>query len=63
MPDQWKESIIVPFHKKDDKTDRNNYRGTSQLSTSYKILSNILLSRLGLYIDEIIIRSSVWVLM
>jgi hypothetical protein len=45
-PDQWKESIIVPIHKKGDKTDCNNYRGISLLSTSYNILSNILLSRL-----------------
>jgi hypothetical protein len=34
LPDQWKESIIVPIHKKGDKTDRNNYRGISMLSTS-----------------------------
>jgi hypothetical protein len=54
MPDQWKESIIVPVHKIGDKTDCNNYRGISLLSTSYKILSNILLSRLIPYIDEII---------
>jgi hypothetical protein len=54
LPDQWKESIIVSIHKKGDKTDCNNYRGISLLSTSYKILSNILLSRLVLYIDEII---------
>jgi hypothetical protein len=53
LPEKWKESIIVPVHKKGDKTDCNNYRGTSRLSTSYKILSNILLSRLGPYIDEI----------
>jgi hypothetical protein len=26
FPDQWKESIIAPFHKK-DKTDCSNYRG------------------------------------
>jgi hypothetical protein len=26
LPDQWKESIIVPVHKKGDKTDCNNYR-------------------------------------
>jgi hypothetical protein len=25
LPDQWKESIIVPFHKKGDKTDCNNF--------------------------------------
>jgi hypothetical protein len=43
LTDQWKESIIVPVHKKGDKTDCINYRGVSLLSTSYKILSNILL--------------------
>jgi hypothetical protein len=41
------ESIIVPVHKKGDKTDCNNYRGISLLSTSYKMLFNILLSRLN----------------
>jgi hypothetical protein len=54
LPDQWKESIILPIHKKSDKTDCNNYRGISLLLTSYKILSNILLSRLSPYVDEII---------
>jgi hypothetical protein len=53
LPDQWKESIIVPIYKKGDKTDCNNYRRISLLSTSYKILSNIL-SRLSPYVDEII---------
>ena len=32
----------------------NNYRGISLLPTTYKILSNILLSRLSPYTDEII---------
>jgi hypothetical protein len=27
LPDLWKESIIVPIHKKSDKTDCSNYRG------------------------------------
>jgi hypothetical protein len=43
LPDQRKESIIVPIHK----------NGISLLSTSYKILSNILLSQLSPYIDDI----------
>jgi hypothetical protein len=54
LPDQSKESIIVPVHKRGDKTACNNYRGISLLSTSYKIISNIILSRLSLYIDEIV---------
>ena len=54
LPEQWKESIIVPIHKKGDKTDCNNYRGISLLSTISKILSYILLSRLTPYAEEII---------
>ena len=54
MSDEWKKSIIVPIHKKGDKTDCNNYRGISLLPTTYKILSNILLSRLIPYAEEVI---------
>ena len=54
LPEEWKESIIVPIYKKGDKTDCNNYRGISLLPTTYKILSNILLSRLIPYAEEII---------
>jgi hypothetical protein len=42
------------YSQKGDKTDCSNYRGISLLSTSYKILSNILLARLTPYADEII---------
>jgi hypothetical protein len=51
---EWKESITVPIHKKTDKTDCNNYRGISLIPTTYKILPNILLSRLIPYAEEII---------
>ena len=54
LPEEWKESIIVPIRKKGDKTACNNYRGISLLPTTYKILSNILLSRLAPYAEEII---------
>jgi sorting nexin-29 len=53
LPQQWKESIIVPIYKKGDKTDCNNYRGVSLLSTAYIIFSNILLARLIPYVNEI----------
>jgi hypothetical protein len=46
LPYQWTESVVVPIHKKSDKTDCSNHRGISLLSTSYKVLSNILLARL-----------------
>ena len=29
LPEEWKESIVVPIHNKGDKTDRNYYRGIS----------------------------------
>jgi hypothetical protein len=54
LPHQWKESIVVPIHKKGDKTDCSNYRGMSLLLTSYKILSNILLTKLTPFADEIV---------
>jgi hypothetical protein len=48
------EGVIVPIYKKGDKTDCSNYRGISLLSTIYKILYNILLTRLTPYAEEII---------
>jgi len=53
LPEEWKELIIAPICK-DNKTDGNNYRGISLLPTTYKILTNILLSRLTPYAEEII---------
>jgi hypothetical protein len=55
LPDQRKESIIVPIYKKDDKIDCSNYHGILLLLTSYKILSHTLPSRLSPYTDEIIV--------
>ena len=54
LPEEWKESITVPIYKNSDKTDCSNYRGISLLSTTYKILSNIRLSRLTPHAEEII---------
>jgi hypothetical protein len=42
LPDQWKESIIVPIHRKGDKTDCNDYCGISllQLNTKFYRISS-----------------------
>ena len=49
LPEEWKESTIVYVYKKGDKTDCSNYTAISLLPTTYKILSNILPSRLISY--------------
>ena len=54
MPEEWKESIIVPIYKKGGKTVSSNYRGMSVLQTTYRTLPNILFSRLTPYTEEII---------
>ena len=54
LPEEWKESVIVPICKKGDNTYCSNYRGISLFPTVYKILSSILLSSLAPYAEEII---------
>jgi len=54
LPEEWKGSIIVPVFKKGNITDCSKCRGISLLPTTYKILSNILLSRLTPHAEEII---------
>jgi hypothetical protein len=54
LPEEWKESIIVPIYKKADKTECSNYSGMSILLTTDKLLSKILVSRLTGYGEEII---------
>ena len=54
LSQEWKESIIVPIHKKGDRIDCYNYRDISPLSTSYNILLKIFLSRMTPFANEII---------
>jgi hypothetical protein len=57
MTGQWSTKLLSIWNKEelsDQWKESYNYRGISLLSTSYKMLSNILLSRLSPYIDEII---------
>jgi hypothetical protein len=54
LSEEWKKSIVVRIYKKGDKIVCSNYRGISFLSTTYKILFNILLSKIPQYAEEII---------
>ena len=42
LPEQLKDSIIVPIYKKNDKRDCSKDRGILMSHTKYKILSKIL---------------------
>jgi hypothetical protein len=53
LPKECRGSIIVPIYKTGDRTECNKYRGITLLSTTYKILSNILLQKLTPYAQEI----------
>jgi len=59
LPEEWKDSIIVPIYKKGSKTDFSNYGSILLLSARCKILSIILLSMLIPYAEEIIGVNSV----
>jgi hypothetical protein len=54
LPEKWKESVIMPIYRNGNETDCSNHQDILMLLTSYKILSNILLSRLSQYVDTII---------
>lgn len=54
MPDEWKEGVIIPIHKKGNRLACNNYRGITLLNTSYKVLSNIIKKRITPYSEEIV---------
>jgi len=41
LPEEWKETIIVPIQKKGNKTDCNNYRGISLFPTLTKFFQHL----------------------
>jgi hypothetical protein len=53
VSEEWKESI-VPICKNGNKTDSRSYRAIFSLPPTFKILSDILLSRLTPYAEEIV---------
>jgi len=45
LPEEWKETIIVPIHKKGDRDRCENYGGRALRNAAYKILVNIILGK------------------
>ncbi|XP_055388265.1 uncharacterized protein LOC129616656 [Condylostylus longicornis] len=54
IPREWLTSIMIPIHKKEDKTICNNYRGISLLDTGYRVFTNVLYDRINLFAEEIL---------
>lgn len=52
MPEDWKESIIVPLYKRGEVEKVGNYRGISLLCTAYKLYAEILRHRLEKEVEE-----------
>jgi len=46
FPEEWKDCILVPIHKKGDKHNPNNYRGITLINTLLKVLCLVLAARL-----------------
>ena len=53
FPACWKKAIISPLHKKDDKSDIENYNTVSLLSVISKILERIIFKRLYEHFEKI----------
>ena len=53
-PDDWGKAIIVPLHKKNDKTVCSNYRGISLLSVPGKVFTKALQQRLKRYVERVL---------
>jgi len=53
IPEEWKETIIVPIYKKGGRDRCESYRGIALENAAYKILVNIILLKIKLYIEKI----------
>lgn len=54
IPKGWKVSVICPLHKKGDTLCCGTYRGITLLNVGYKILSNIISSKIRPYHGTVI---------
>jgi len=56
MPQEWKNSSVIPIHRKSDKQKVENYRGISLLYACYKLCSKILNEKLKALADKLLLE-------
>jgi len=61
IPEEWKETIIVPVHKRGDRDRCENYRGITLRNAAQKMLSNIILGKVKPYIEKSYGGLSEWI--
>jgi len=54
IPEEWKETMIVPIHKRGDRDRHENYRGIALGNAACRSLSNIILEKIKPYIEKVI---------
>ena len=52
FPSEWKSNKVFPVHKKDDKSDTNNYRPISVLPAVGKVIERIIYDQLCCYLSR-----------
>jgi hypothetical protein len=52
IPNEQRETIVIPILKKGDKMDSKNYRGINILNTCYKVYSKITNTKLKQYSEK-----------
>ena len=53
IPEEWKETVIVPIHKRGVRDKCENYRGIALGNAAHKILSYIILGKIKPYIEKV----------
>jgi len=56
MPQEWKNSHVIPIYKKSDKQKVENYRGISLLYASFKLYSKIINEKLKALADTFLLE-------
>jgi len=50
FPEEWTEGVIIPVHKKGDKSDVKNYRGITLVSCMPKLFTAMLNKRIAAFV-------------